>query len=121
VNVLISALIEALYLYQEHKSGNIDPDTLASSNKRFLLALDQYIDYRIKLEMESRRRAMSQERIAVSDSINSSIKSTASIIKSISALNSAPPPPTDISDIQQWMEEYTEWYENKRKVAISIE
>jgi hypothetical protein len=66
---------------------------------------------------------MSQERIAVADSINSTIKTSAAVIKSVTALNSAPPPPNAIDDhkkMEEWRKQYLEWYENQRKKGISV-
>jgi hypothetical protein len=122
MNVLLATLLEFLDLNKDFVTGNADEVEVSESKKRFFQALIDVIDYRVQIAMEERRRALSQERIAVADSINSSIKSTASTIKSITALNSAPPPPTTANpeDMQKWLEAYDKWYNTKRKDGISI-
>jgi hypothetical protein len=122
MNVLLATLLEFLDLNKDFVTGNADEVEVSESKKRFFQALIDVIDYRVQIAMEERRRALSQERIAVADSINSSIKSTASTIKSITALNSAPPPPTTANsdDMQKWLEEYDKWYNTKRKDGVSI-
>lgn len=122
MNVLLATLLEFLDINKDFVTGNADELEVSESKKRFFQALIDVVDYRIQLALEERRKSLSQERIAVADSINASIKSTASTIKSISALNSAPPPPTsnDPEAMKRWIEAYDQWYNTKRKEGISI-
>lgn len=124
INVLFATLMEVIQAQKDHSTGNADEKDVMESKKRFAQALHELIDYRIELAMEKRRRMISHERIAVADSINAGVKSLATNIKGIAALNSAPPPPQDIDDhdaMENWREVYTEWYERKRKEGITIE
>lgn len=123
INVLITTLTEVLSAQKDYSTGNSEAKDVDDAKKRFAQSLHEYIDYRIQKAFDIRRKHQSQDRIKVADSINSSVKSTASTIRSISALNSAPPPP-DLSDpegLEKWKEIYEKWYETKRKDGINIE
>jgi hypothetical protein len=123
INVLLTTLTDYLMTRKDHSTGNADINNLRETKKRFTKALYELIDYRIQLALEERRRLQSQERIAAADSINLAVKSTASTIKSLSALNSAPPPPDNIANIEEmehWKRMYQEWYDTKRKSGITI-
>jgi len=125
LNVLVAALMEVVDTSNDLKTGNVEAGELTAAKKRFFSALNEFVDYRVKVAMDQRRRNISQERIAVADSINAAVKSTASTIKSISALNSAPAPfpPADATkeEIEIWFAAYKDWYENKRREGITIE
>ena len=123
INVLLATLTEFLEAKKDLITGNADVDSVRETKKRFSKALYELIDYRISLAMEERRRYQSQERIAAADSINLAVKSTASTIKSLTALNSAPPPPTgdySYEDMERWRAAYSEWYDTKRKDGMTI-
>jgi hypothetical protein len=123
INVLLATFTDIIKAQQDHATGNADVNDVLEAKKRFSQALNEYIDYRIDLAFEERRRKMSSDRIATADSINVGVKSMATAVKSISALNSAPPPPTDPKDIhgmEKWKEAYADWYENKRKSGMII-
>lgn len=124
INVLLATLTEVIQAQQDHATGNADTKDVLAAKKRFAQALHEIIDHRIDLAMEERRRHLSQERIARADSINAGVKNMAANIKSIAALNSAPPPPENLKDqdaLKQWRDAYSEWYESKRKAGITIE
>jgi hypothetical protein len=126
INILLTTLLGVLSAHQDRAKGVVDARELNEAKKRFSDALSGFIDYRIRLAFEQRRKTQSQEMIAVADSINASVKATATTIKSIAALNSAPPPPPpeDVNNpeaMHKWREIYTEWYEKKRKQGVSIE
>lgn len=124
INVLLATLTEVIDAQRDHASGQADTKDVLEAKKRFSQALNELIDHRIALAFEERRRHVSQERIAAADSINAGVKSLATNIKSIAALNSAPPPPQDVKDsdaMDKWRDAYLEWYETKRKKGISIE
>lgn len=124
ISVLLTTLLEVIKLDHDVLTGNADEKDLPEARKRFYQSLCDMIDHRIQIAFDERRRHQSYERIAVADSINSSIKTTASTIKSITALNSAPPPPADIYNMkamQEWQDAYTLWYQTKRKAGIDIE
>lgn len=124
INVLLATITEVIHAQQDHATGNVEKKDVVEAKKRFARALNEVIDYRIDLAMEDRRRKMSHDRIATADSINAGVKSMATNIKSLSALNSAPPPPENITDpdaLQKWRDNYAEWYNNKRKSGITIE
>lgn len=124
ISTLLETLIDALETKKEHILGNAEKQLFIDAKKRFLEALNNFIDYRISIALEQRRKSLSHERIAVADSINSAIKATASTVKSIAALNAAPSPPVNIhdaKDMEKWIQVYTEWYNTKRKAGVTIE
>jgi len=124
ISVLLTTLLEIIKLYPDVVTGNADERDLSAAKKRFYQSLCDMVDHRIQIAFDERRRHQSYERIAVADAINTGIKTTANIIKSITALNSAPPPPADIYDsqlMQAWQDDYTLWYQTKRKSGIEIE
>lgn len=122
INVLLATLTEFLEAQKDLVTGNAEADSVREAKKRFSKALCDLIDYRISLAMEERRKSLSQERIATADSINLAVKSTASTIKGLTALNSAPPPPENHTEeeMERWKEAYAEWYRTKRKDGMSI-
>jgi hypothetical protein len=120
INILLAALTEVLEIQKDHTTGNADIDSVLESKKRFAQALGDFIDYRVQSAFEERRKYQSQERIQVADSINLAVKSTASTIKTMVALNSAPPPPENIEDMEKWRKVYREWYETKRQNGMTI-
>lgn len=123
INILITTLLELLDLHKEVSTGQADIDSYNESKKRFSKAFNEYLDYRNQSFYDDRRSKISQDRIQMADSINSSIKSTAASVRSITALNSAPPPPSDPNDkeaMTHWLKEYQDWYENQRNSGITI-
>lgn len=122
INVLLATLAEVVRAQQDHATGNAEKKDVIEAKKRFTQALNEYIDYRIDLAFEQRRRKQSSDRIATADSINAGVKSMASAVKSIAALNSAPPPPDpgDDEEMRKWKKAYADWYENQRKSGMSI-
>jgi len=126
INALLTSLLSVMAAHRDRTTGNADARDVQIAKKRFAQALNGLIDYRIKLAFEERRKHQSQQMIAAADSINSTLKSTASTIKSIVALSSAPPPPRpeDLDNpeaMRKWREIYEQWYESKRKAGVSIE
>ena len=124
INVLLVTFADVLKTQQDHITGNADVNDVIEAKKRFSQALNEYIDNRIDIAFEQRRRKVSSDRIATADSINAGVKSMVTAVKSISALNSAPPPPTDPKDIkgmEKWKAAYTDWYDNQRKSGMNIE
>jgi hypothetical protein len=124
IGVLLTTLLEVIKIDHDVTTGNADERDASEARKRFYQALCDMVDHRIQLAFDERRRHQSYERIAVADSINVNIKTTASTIRSISALNSAPPPPEDIYNtkaMQEWQDAYKAWYQTKRKAGIDIE
>jgi len=112
---MIDNLFQAIKAMIKEKDGaKID-----GAKKLFVKSLYDIIDHRIDAAF-IRRKSTSQERIAAADSINSTIKSTASTIKTMSALTSAPPPARDDQDWEEWMEEYKKWYDTNREEALKI-
>ncbi len=120
INVLLAALTEVLEIQKDHSTGNADSNDVRESKKRFAKALGDLIDLRVQAVLEERRRSVSQERIQAADSINLAVKSTASTIKTMVALSSAPPPPDNFEDIEKWKQAYREWYETKRRDGMTI-
>lgn len=112
-----------IQIVESANSGKINNDSIINIKKSLYKNLTTLIDHRINLVMDERRKSVSQERVAIADTINSTVKSTASTLRGISALNSAPMPPEDISDdeeMKKWKSAYKEWYDTKRKEGISI-
>jgi hypothetical protein len=122
IDVLISTLSELLNIQKEFITGNADQEVVQENQKRFASALNELIDYRVQILLDRRQAGRSQERLAVADSINTAMQSTASTIKSLSALQSAPPPIENPSETEMkvWIEEYNSWYDNKRKKAMCL-
>jgi hypothetical protein len=120
IDVLLATLTDLLEIQKAHSTGNAELDDVRESKKRFAKAAYELIDYRVQAAFEERRRYQSQERIAAADSINFAVKSTASTIKTMAALNSAPPPPENIEDMEKWKKAYREWYETKRQDGMTI-
>ncbi|MFA5758624.1 MAG: hypothetical protein WC942_04605 [Clostridia bacterium] len=123
ISALISTLTEILHLQKDVSTGNAEQASVNAAKKRFAQALYEMIDYRVQIALEERRASISQSRIHAADSINAAIKTSASAVKSITALNSAPPPPTsnDPNLMRKWVITYQEWYEGKRRAGVSIE
>jgi len=122
-NVLLATLIEFLQIQKDYFTGNADENNLNETKRRFNKSLSELIDARIQFALDERRKHQSQERILTADSINLAVTSTASTIRSIVALNSAPPPPDNIKDTEdmdRWRQEYNEWYEIKRRNGMTI-
>jgi hypothetical protein len=120
LDILLATLFDIINTNHDYNTGNADLNSLNETKKRFIQALGEFVDFRIREALDERRTALSQERLAVADSINATIKSTASTIKSFSALNSAPPPANDKQAFEEWMKQYTAWYENNRKNGMDI-
>lgn len=106
-----------LILLKNESNGYLN---INDAKKSFIKYLSDFIDYRIKVDRDINRKNHSKDRIFAADSINSNLKSTASTIKSMSALSKAPAPPNDNDDIKLWLEEYTKWYNGKRSEGMDI-
>jgi small-conductance mechanosensitive channel len=122
IEIIISALTELLEIQKDYNSGNAEEQFLLESKKRFANSLNEFIDYRVGVVLDKRRSAISQDRLSLADSINVAVQSTASTIKTLSALQSAPPPIKDGNDeeLKIWVEEYNNWYVNNRKKGMTI-
>jgi 3-phosphoglycerate kinase len=95
--------------------------------KKLYSSLNDLIDNRVNAILEEKKSSQSQERIAVIDAVNTSVRSTASTVRSITALNSAPAPieKSELDalltvDIYVWFEAYRCWYNTKRKDGMTI-
>jgi hypothetical protein len=123
IKLLITTFIEVLNNQKEYSIGQLDEDILNSSYKRFSTALNEYIHYNFELFDHERRIKSGHDRVSIADTINTSIKSTASSVRSMSALSSAPTPPINIHDLdlmEEWIKDYDDWYKNQRENAITI-
>ena len=123
IDILLTSLIEFIESKKDHIDGQVDIEHVIDAKKRFANSFNEYIDYRVALKFEDRRKSMSQERIASAETLHSAIQSTASSVRSLSALNSAPIPPVNHSDekaMKVWTETYNEWFNNDRKKAMKI-
>ena len=120
IDVLLATLFDIINTQHDYKTGNVDQEFLNESKKRFVQALNEFIDYRVREQLDIRRTSLSQERLAAADSINASIQSTASTIRSLNALVSAPPPPKNTEKYNEWVENYQNWYENNREKGMNI-
>jgi hypothetical protein len=121
-DTILAALVEYLDTKRAISNGHAQPEELSDVKKRFADAFNEYIDHRFNAHYERRRRHMSSQRIQAADAINSSVKGTAASIRSMAALNSAPPPPKDKTPeaVEKWYKDYKEWYENARKKGLNI-
>jgi hypothetical protein len=123
IDVFLAALREYLSAKKDYETGQAEQRLVDDARRRVAAYLNQYIDSRIYLALEQRRRKQSSDRIQLADTINSAMKSTASTFKSMKALSTAPPPPNDPTDKQkmdEWQKSYAEWYENTRKNGMTI-
>lgn len=96
-----------------------NPIATEEYKKNFNKYIYALIDQRVEAILE-KKKSTSSDRIAVADTINSNIKSTASTIKIMSALASAPLPARDDEDWKEWMEAYKNWYDINREEALKI-
>lgn len=122
-DIFLAALTEYLQTKQDYTAALVSEEELTAAKKRLAESLNEYIDFRVEASWEDRRRHISQERVKLADDINTTIKSTASAVRTITALNSAPAPPIDVTDpkkMKAWQEKYSEWYETQRKKGITI-
>jgi hypothetical protein len=122
IDILLASLVEYITMKRDHIGGQVEIEHVVEAKKRFAQSLDEYIDGRISKRFETHRRHQSQQRLKIADTINSSMQSASKNIKSLSALNSAPTPPSDSSDkeaMKKWMEAYSAWYEDSRKKGLS--
>ena len=109
VDMLLVSLIEAIKAQNDLRTGNADLEDANSSSARFVKAMHELIDQRINTNIENRRKFRNQEKASV---------------KSLTALNSAPPPleEIDLDDadyVREWFAQYRHWYETKRKMAVT--
>lgn len=121
-DILLASLIEYINAKQEFSVGQVEEREVEQAKKRFATALNEYVDWRVQGALEKRRSHLSQEMVAVADTINSTVKDSAMSVKAIAALNSAPPPPdtNDPETIKKWYETYREWYEKGRRKGMNI-
>jgi hypothetical protein len=122
VDILLASLSEYIKAEADHSSGHAEQSVVNEAKKRFAQSLNEYVDYRIEASLTRRRSSKSQERIALADTINATMKSTKMSVQSMRALNSAPPPPdtNDPEAIKEWYERYAEWYEGSRGNGLKI-
>lgn len=120
IDVLLATLFDIINTQHDYKTGNVDQEFLNESKKRFVQALNEFVDYRVREQLDTRRTSLSQERLAAADSINASIQSTASTIRSLSSLLSAPAPPKDAKSREEFDLRYEEWYKKEREKGINI-
>lgn len=121
-DILLATLIEYINSKQEFSVGQAEERDVDQAKKRFAIALNEYVDWRIQGALEKRRSHLSQEMVAVADTINSTVKDSAMSVRAMAALNSAPPPPdsNDPEKIQEWYKKYREWYGDARKKGMTI-
>ncbi len=108
VDMLLVSLIEAIKAQNDLRTGNADLEDAKSSSARFVKAMHELIDQRIDANIEERRKFRAKENAS---------------IRSLTALNSAPPPleEIDLDDadyVREWFIQYRHWYDNKRKAAV---
>ena len=121
VDMLLVSLMDAIKSQNDLQTGNADLEYANISSARFVKSMYELIDQRINTNIEERRRLRSQEKAS---------------IKSLTALNSAPPAleetdvptikadspeETDLDDadyVREWFAQYKHWYDTKRKAAI---
>ena len=123
VTILLTTLLDMIKLQSEQEHGNVEIEVVNEAKKRFAQAMDSYIEYRTHIYMEDRRKKQSKDRITMADSLNSTMKSTAVSIKSLSALSSAPPPPevgAPVEEFEKWIEEYRNWYNICREAGLNV-
>ena len=122
IDILLATLIEYINAKQEMSVGQAEEADVQEAKKRFSTALNEYVDWRIKGALEQRRSHLSQEMVAVAETVNSTVKDGAMTVKAMAALNSAPPPPpeNDPEALKKWWENYRAWYEEARKKGMTI-
>jgi hypothetical protein len=119
---LLASLAEFIALERDYSAGQAQKPELDAVKKRLAQAINEYVDHRVEASITRRRSQKSEQRIALADTINSAMKSTAASVKSIHALNSAPPPPAnnDPEAMKKWWADYKEWYERVREEGVGI-
>lgn len=125
IDLVLASIEEYLELKGFTTSGTSDPKQVQEAKARVARACHQFVEYRITHALDVRRRSMSAERIKIADSMNSNLKDMATSVKSLTALNSAPPPmmPDELNkktDLETWMKAYTEWYNSDRSNGMKI-
>lgn len=123
MNILIATLIDVIDAQQNYSTGNAEASSVTEAKERFSKALEEFVEMKIRASFDRRRTNASQEMLAVAGSIDSNIRSTASTIRGLAALNSAPIPPDDVNDpdeLKKWKINYKAWYENNRKDGMKM-
>lgn len=113
IDVLLASLLDAIRANNDLQTGNTDLQDVNDTSTRFIKALRAFIDHCIDINIEERKKFRSQERVSSKPSA-----------KTITALNSAPPPleEIDLEDpdyVGEWFKQYKHWYETKRKAAVT--
>lgn len=124
VDILLASLSEFWQAKTDHVNGQETVESVVEARRRVAEALNNYIDFRVNAILDDRRRTVSHDRINIAESINSAMKSTASSVRSMAALNAAPIPPENPNDaaaMKKWADAYKEWYSTQRKRGISVE
>ena len=124
---MLSLLLDAYNIYKilekDYSNGLAEEKDVLEAKKHISNLLIEFVDYRIKLAFEERRRSASKKRIEIAETINSTMKNTSQTIKSVSALMAAPAPPKDLADgdsVLKFFDKYKEWYNNDREKGISF-
>ena len=119
---LLASLAEFIALERDFAAGQAGKNDLDQVKKRLSQALMEYVDHRVEASITRRRSQKSQQRIELADTINTAMKSTAASVKSIRALNSAPPPPAknDAEAMKKWQADYQKWYDTMREEGTNI-
>jgi tRNA isopentenyl-2-thiomethyl-A-37 hydroxylase MiaE len=117
ISVLLKTLSDFFSAKQEVDKGLAEPYLAEEAQNRFANSLESYVDERIAVFYNKQKKSASG-RYSVADELSSRISSSASSVRSISALNTAPQPLDDTSDadvVKRWMKAYYSWYSNDRK------
>lgn len=109
MDVIFTTLLEAIKASNDLNTGNADINDANHASIRFVKALSVLIDQRIDRNIEERKKF---RQVSNAD------------LQGVSILKAAPPPLnevylSDISYIQEWMDKYKDWYENKRNQFLN--
>jgi hypothetical protein len=121
-DTLLASLAEFIAIERDYAAGQAEKSEYDLVRKRLSQALMEYIDHRVEASITRRRSHKSEQRIALADTINSAMKSTAATVKSLRALSTAPPPPSsnDPEAMEKWKKAYEEWYSHDREEGVNI-
>lgn len=121
LDVFLAALTEYLDSKRDLQSGTIDTKQFAPIKDRLEKSFEKTIQIYMQKHMNAHRRSSSIARFSQAESISLSSRTNASTIRMMSALNSAPPPPDNLSssDLQLWVKEYRKWHDKDRTNALN--
>lgn len=121
--ILLQTLMQVLNSYGYIPGEETEGATACA--EKFTEALNQYIEYKISHIIDTKRKLATEERVKIVDHMNGNMKYMTVYVKALTALHAAPEPVTNIftlshEEINAWMQEYDQWYNDDRSSAMQI-